>query len=175
MSRRSRRKGCAGELQVVRLLTAWWCEFEPALPDGRAVRFARTPSSGGWQHGPGFNACGDVMTNSYRFPFSVEVKRAEAWSLQNLLDGRACPVWGFWRQCQTDAAKVGKEPLLWFRQNRRPWMVMMRARYASSVRGLAPPQVVWTRELCRRVECWELPVLYLAGRVLDHAPEIFAV
>lgn len=166
-------KGSRGELEVAKLLAGWWCPFEPVVED-KDVQFVRTPGSGGWLHADGFNACGDIMTNSKRFPFSVEVKREQAWSMQWMLDGKASPVWAWWRQCQRDAERASREPMLWFRQNKRPWLVFLSKRHATSVRGLGSPDAAWPDRLLYQVDCVVVPVLYLGARILAYPPEIFA-
>lgn len=168
-------KGNKGEREVAGLLKGWWTLVEPEGPDGDPLEFVRTPLSGGWEFGATFKACGDIMTNAVQFPFSVEVKREERWNLQRLLDGRSSPVWKFWRQCQRDAHKVGREPMLWFRQNRNPWLVMVRARYASSVAGAPAPDVVWPGGLRYQVDCQAVPVMYLGSRLLEVDPSVFAM
>lgn len=161
-------KGNGGENEVAKLIKPWWRTFEPDC------QFVRTPKSGGWMHGPGFDMCGDLMSNARYWPFSVEVKRQEGWSVRELFKGRASPVWGWWRQCQRDAEKTEREPMLWFRKNYRPWFVIIRRDYATSVAGLRAPDVVWQRRLNLRVDCQEIPVLYLGANVLAHDPRIFA-
>lgn len=103
------------------MLEPWWRELEPK------ATFVRTPRSGGWTQGRDlFNARGDVMVqHAPRFTWCVEVKRREAWSLQNFEEGRACPVWNWWEHACEDAAKAVQTPMLWMRQSRRPWIVVV--------------------------------------------------
>lgn len=124
-------------------------------------------------HGQGFDMCGDLMSNAKRWPFSVEVKRQEDWSVRELFTGRPSPVWGWWRQCQKDAAKTGREPMLWFRKNRRPWFVIMRRNYVTRINGMRAPDVVWQSRLNLRVDCQEIPVLYMGANLLELPPGIF--
>ena len=166
-------KGNKGEREVANLLTQWWLPFEPMVGD-EPLKFVRTPMSGGWQHGPTFQAAGDIMTNSVKFAFAVEVKRREQWSLNNLLAGRPSPVWGYWRQCQRDAQSMGREPMLWFRQNRKPWMVMLRYGYIARIKGAKPPDVIWPERLKLAVDCQARPVVYLAKHLLTHDPSVFS-
>lgn len=167
-------KGSKGEREVSKLLLAWWEQYEPTVGD-KKLRFVRTPLSGGWLHADGFNACGDIMTNSLHFPFSVEVKRRETWSMKRFLDGKPSPVWSWWLQCQADARSARREPMLWFRQNRKPWMVLLRKDYASGLQGIDPPGAVWSDRLRMHVDCEEVPVLYLARTILGHSPSVFAL
>lgn len=112
----SRQKGNVAELEVAKLIEAWW---QPASP---GCKFVRTPLSGGWggpQVRAGFKASGDLMTTAQNFPFVVEVKRREAWSWATFSKGQRSPVWGWWRQACEAAEEQGGMPMLWFRQNRR--------------------------------------------------------
>ena len=166
----SRRKGNKGELEVAKLLKAWWRQLEPK------ALFVRTPLSGGLQYGHEFDASGDLMTaHAKRFPFSVEVKREEGWSFDVMLSGKPSPVWRFWRQCQRDAAKVNREPMLWFRKSRQPWLVLLRYEFVTGTKGVQAPDVVWHRSRLSLIDCEAAPVLYLGERVLQHAPDVFAL
>lgn len=116
-----RDKGPKAELEVARLLEPWWRQLEPG------ATFVRTPRSGGWTQGRDlFDARGDLcVKGAPRFPWLVEVKRREAWSLSNFELGRACPVWGWWERANHDAACAGRTPMLWIRHNRRPWIIVV--------------------------------------------------
>lgn len=122
----SRAKGKRGELEAAHLLADWWRPLEPE------IKFATTPNSGGWST-PAMRGehamAGDLMTKSKRWPFSVEVKREENWSLQWLLEGKSCKPWAWWLQCTKAADEESKVPLLLFRKNsssprqKEPWFV----------------------------------------------------
>lgn len=118
----SRGKGNAAEREVAALLAKWWAPVEPE------AKWCRTPLSGGWggpQIRSGFFASGDLMTTAKRWPFVVEVKRREGWAWSTLLNGRPCPVWGWWRQSLKAAAEMNGIAILFFRRNREPWHVML--------------------------------------------------
>lgn len=117
------KKGNTAELEVARILEPWWRQLEPE------ATFVRTPRSGGWTQGRDlFDARGDLMVKGApRFPWCVEVKRRESWSLDNFEHGRACPVWGWWIRACEDAKQAGRLPMMWTRQNRRPWIVIVAA------------------------------------------------
>jgi hypothetical protein len=136
-------KGKKGEREVARLLERWWSSYEPG------AKFVRTPQSGGW-HGPDmrveFKASGDIMTTATRFPFSVEVKRGQAWSWRELFAGRKSPVWAWWRQALGQGKESGLEPMLWFRKNRQPWHVLIRKDYADRLKGPSPAMIMWSNE-----------------------------
>jgi hypothetical protein len=166
-------KGNGGELQVAKILHGWWSAFEPTTPDGKPVRFVRTPLSGGWVYGPGFDVCADLITNAPRFPFSVEVKRVERWSMDTLIDCKPSPVWAFWRQCQRDADRTAREPMLWFRKSRKPWLVMLRRGYVTALK-MGAPDIHFPTKLDRMVDCGSIPVIYLADSFLAHSPQLFA-
>jgi hypothetical protein len=178
----SRAKGNRAELQVAKLIKVWWSRIEPD------VEVVRTPLSGGWG-GPslraGFKASGDLMTTAKRWPFSVEVKYREAWAMDRLLAGARSPVWGWWRQSQTQAVEMDAIPMLWVRQNRGSWRVMLPWEVASKVRRplRRPP---WTEPDIPDVYEWDpwalekvdhgefVPALVLAETVLATHPEVFA-
>lgn len=133
------KKGNTAELEVARILEPWWRQLEPE------AAFVRTPRSGGWTQGRDlFDARGDLMVKlAPRFPWCVEVKRREAWSLQNFEDGRSCPVWGWWEQSCNDAFIAKRVPMLWFRQNLRPWIVVVPMLLVDH-RKIGKPDFMWT-------------------------------
>lgn len=123
-------KGPVAEREVAKIIIPWWGIIEPD------AKFVRTPLSGGWGDDDtrsGFMATGDLMTTSLTFPFDVEVKRREGWSEDTLVNGEPCPVWKWWQQTQRAARLSKREPMLWFRHNRKPWMVMLREQYVASL------------------------------------------
>lgn len=135
----SRAKGKRGERQVAKLLTEWWDQIEAG------VKFVPTPQSGGFstkQVRAQFKLAGDLMTTSAAFPFVVEVKHREKWSHDRLRAGSRCPVWGWWRQAQAAAEVQGGTPMLWFRRNREPWLVMIPA--ASVLAMRLPIEIEWS-------------------------------
>lgn len=125
----SRVKGCRGELDVAAAFSRW---------SGEVVR--RTPGSGGWSSAK-FGVTADLVCPNKAFPFHVEVKHREGWTLDDLVTGfradhdKSIVQW--WKQCvescpkrdrfrESDKIEFTKEPLLVFRRNRQPWLVMMR-------------------------------------------------
>jgi hypothetical protein len=121
-----RTKGNVAEREVAKLIKPWWSAIEPDS------LFIRTPLSGGWSDDETrseFKATGDLMTTSPTFPFDVEVKRRENWDEGTFFAGLPSPVWGWWKQAQRSAMLTfGRErryPMLWLRQNRRPWLVVL--------------------------------------------------
>lgn len=113
----SRVKGSRAELEVAEMFSRW-C--------GNTVR--RTPLSGGWSSAR-FGVTADLVCPKKAFPFSVEVKHREGWTLDDLVTGvraehdKSIVQW--WKQCTT-SCPTKKDPLLVFRRNRQPWLVMYR-------------------------------------------------
>jgi len=127
----SRVKGNRAELDVAEMFSRW---------SGEVVR--RTPGSGGWSNAK-FGVTADLVCANRAFPYSVEVKHRENWVLDDLVTGvrrehdKSIVQW--WKQCvdscPRDAARqrdgirrdapFAKLPLLVFRRNRQPWLVMM--------------------------------------------------
>jgi hypothetical protein len=68
---------------------------------------------------------GDLMTTAKQFVWSIEVKRREGWSFENVRAGKASPIWGWWEQATRQGAESGKRPMLWFRQSRGEWWVLV--------------------------------------------------
>lgn len=130
----SRVKGSRAELDVARVFSEW-C--------GEEVR--RTPLSGGWSTSR-FGVTGDLVCANRVFPFHVEIKHREGWCIDDLITGvradhdKSIVQW--WRQCVESCPKkrgknglvmYRKEPLLVFRRNRQPWLVMWPVRSDTRV------------------------------------------
>jgi hypothetical protein len=117
-----RQKGARAELEVAALIQTWWSRREPD------VIVKRTPGSGGWASPDAravFRTAGDLVISSTKWPWSVEIKRREAWSLERLCKGGASPVWGWWRQAGEQAREMDLRPMLWFRRSHAAWLVML--------------------------------------------------
>lgn len=175
---KSHEKGRAAEREVARLCQEWWGRLEPGC------EFQRTPVSGGWatstvrEH---FRASGDLMTTAEKWPFTVEVKRRECWSMANLFDGKPSPAWTWWRQTVDQGREDGGVPMLWGRKNQNrpgqpafPWFVMLPVDYLIGLPGRLPaPDVTWTGEqlLKNKVDfAGELPALWFHDRLLAVSP-----
>lgn len=95
MSARERRKGAAGELELVRILKAHGWSRASRTSDGR-----RQEARGDFAHGPE--------------GVHLEAKRCE----------KARP-WAWWEQATRDAAGTGLEVAVAFRRSRSPWLVLL--------------------------------------------------
>jgi len=105
-----RTKGQTGEREVAGLLNAVVQKVRqaqglPALED-RDLPFQRNQN----QSAVG----GDDLTNP--FGLAIEVKRQETLSINT-----------WWKQCVASAARSNGRPILIYRQNRKPWRVVMTA------------------------------------------------
>lgn len=121
-----RAKGKIAEREVAAMVAAWWAAVEPGC------EFRSTPSSGGWatpQLRGHFKVAGDLTTTAKRWPFTVEVKRREAWNFANVSRGKASPVWSWWRQACKAADEESRVPILFLRKNSRTpeWFVILPA------------------------------------------------
>lgn len=165
----SRVKGKRGEREVAGLLRVWWNTVEEC-------QFVSTPSSGGFGNAQvrgEFKIAGDLMTTAKQWPFTVEVKRREKWSMKTLEKGAPSPVWGWWAQVvksareERTASRVGGgEPMLWFRKSRGQWHLMLSAACAMGFQQFCSPTIRWAPELLALRGVEELPVLYMAEDLL---------
>lgn len=101
------------ELTTAKVLSDWW-----------GYEFHRTPASGGLHWGAGNNVTGDIVTPvEAEFPFVVECKKREEWTIENvLLNNKDIKNW--WKQVIGDALQVDKIPMLIFSRNRAPSFIM---------------------------------------------------
>ena len=128
MAELSRTKGTRFERQVCERLSRW---FDPSLPENPPVEsltFRRRstsimPLEGHW-HG-----AGDILHVPHlegSWPFCVECKKVEGWTLDSLLSPTVQGLWSWWSQACDQAARVAdREPLLIFARNHRPTHVMV--------------------------------------------------
>jgi hypothetical protein len=112
----SRAKGARGERAFARKFEEWW-----------GTDFTRTPSSGGFataKFRDDWNAAGDLVTPDPAFPFCVECKWVEGWTLEQLFNP-GCIIYSWWEQTKKETPD-GKIPLLVFKKNSSPMYVMIR-------------------------------------------------
>ena len=176
-------KGKVAEREVAAIIKQWWSTVEPKAD------FVRTPMSGGWgktrEVRAGFKASGDLMTTASRFPFTIEVKRRESWTLSRLVEGRPSPVWQWWRQAQTQGEEMELVPLLWIRRNREPWRIIMplgfamekRLKFFSWTRSESVIQHGTTRtgDLSECDYGEQVPAMMMASEFLALSPRHFAL
>ena len=176
-----RRKGAAAEVEVARLVQAWWRQLPTEaqmVPDGGESEFVRTPMSGGWSTKRvrgNFRASGDLSSTSDAWPFCVEVKRREGWSLTMFAKAgkRGSPVWQWWGQCVRGADEEGAIPMLWVRRNRTPWIVMVPDALGRRVMGSAYADLSWGAPeiVAAHNPASVHPIGYLAEKILASDPQ----
>lgn len=153
------------------MLQAWWAKVEPKCS------FKRVPLSGGWAS-PDVRGetktSGDLVTTAKRFPFSVEVKRRENWSMATLAKGLPSPVWGWWDQCQVAAKEMRAEPMLWFRKSHEPWRVMLPELYVIARLNGMPHDLQWNPVDLLRVRVGLHPIVVMGDALLAEDANVFA-
>jgi hypothetical protein len=104
----SSRKGAKAERALSKVLSNWV-----------GVEFQRVPRSGGLRWGSGLMVTGDTIPADpvwlVRFPFSIESKVRDSISFQDLILDQKSEIMDFWAQTVSDAGRVNKIPLLFFR------------------------------------------------------------
>lgn len=94
------------ELETAKNLSKWW-----------GHDFHRSPASGGLHWAGSNNVAGDIVAPlEANFPFVVECKNREEWTLENLfLNNKDIKNW--WAQVVGDAKETGKVPMLIYTRN----------------------------------------------------------
>lgn len=113
----SKDKGNRGEYKAAKLLSSWW-----------GSDFTKTPQSGGFstkKFREEWGAEADVVTPDTSFPFSVEVKWQEGWSLDQTLTAPKALIWDWWEQAKGQTPE-GKYCLLVFKKNHQVFFCMTR-------------------------------------------------
>jgi hypothetical protein len=104
----SSKKGAKAERALSKELTAWV-----------GVEFQRVPRSGGLRWGSGLMVTGDTIPADpvwlVRFPFSIESKVRASINFQELILDQNSEIASFWDQASTDAGRVDKIPIVFFR------------------------------------------------------------
>ena len=119
----SKAKGSEFELKTAKILSSWWGED-----------FHRTPMSGGLHWKADNRVAGDIVTPPDSvFPFSVECKKREGWTFDQVLKGTG-EIEDWWSQCMADSTRVNLKPMVIFAKNFAPINVMI---LASDFRGIA--------------------------------------
>jgi len=112
VGKKARGKGQRGERILVKKFAEWW-----------GSEFFRTPGSGSFAT-RGFSrkamdVAGDIVTLDESFPWCVESKNAEGWTLDNLFTEKQGLLRKWWQQA-VDQCPDHKLPLLVFTRNRQP-------------------------------------------------------
>jgi hypothetical protein len=108
MGIKSSRKGAKFELKVAKILMEAW-----------GVQLERTPQSGGWgRYGTKGDLAADPRTHP-KYPFLIEVKNQQAWSLHHLFTGQG-QVNKWWVKCKVQSSMEKRIALLIFTSNLNP-------------------------------------------------------
>lgn len=126
----ARDKGSNFERKIAQHMSDWW-----------GGNFTRTPGSGGLRWGSDQRIAGDIVPPAgMDFPFVIECKKQEGYTLDNFLFSTGTPV-KWWEQVVTDSRRLSldktqeqKTPLLIFSKNRAKVMVALP--YTSSMYNL---------------------------------------
>jgi hypothetical protein len=113
---KSRGKGARGEREIVTLLRS-------ALPDGWTVERFGTGESG--------HDIRIAPPDGGAQPFALEVKRYRDFEIGEVLRGPSARFVAWWRQTRSQADRVGREPLLVTRGDRRPWWLWAPRQYGD--------------------------------------------
>lgn len=115
----SKDKGGRGERAAAKEFGQWW-----------GTDFVRTPGSGAFntRNEGDWNAAGDLVTADPTFPFCVECKWVEGWTMEQLIRNDGCIIFQWWQQtvgeCPDD-----RLPILVFKKNNHPFYCMINSEY----------------------------------------------
>lgn len=116
MGKKSKDKGGRGERAAAKCFRDWW-----------GTDFTRTPASGGFatqKFRDDWNAAGDLVTPDPTFPFCVECKWVEDWTLEQVLRNDGCLIFQWWQQARAECPP-NKLPLLVFKRNNHPFYCLV--------------------------------------------------
>jgi hypothetical protein len=116
--KRAKNKGNNYERRVAKLIQDWWRQWSPT------AEFARTPMSGGSALKLGWDMAGDIVCNDDEFPFHVEAKKQEHWTMEQLFKGTGPVLKEWWEQAAGECPEH-RTPMLIFTRNNVPDFVMM--------------------------------------------------
>jgi hypothetical protein len=153
---KGKRVGVAFEKKIIKRLGLWWA--------GDPLSLYRSHGSGGRStllHLESGLYSGDVIPvkdAAHPWPFSIEIKKSETFTLESILLSEKSLFFAFWKQCVGDAKRSKKIPVLVCGKNHREplvffydtmWEVFMPAHKAGSAtacvfhpRGLSKRGVV---------------------------------
>lgn len=143
-------KGSSNERFLAKSFEKWW----------GIGKFVRTPASGGWQKLTGLQkalqeensdslmttSSGDVQATDGLFPFHLEAKKQECWTMEGVFDSPKCPVWKWWKQA-VDECIPEKKPMLIFTRNRVSQFCMLKFADIPNFVVLQPKAIIY-RDLC---------------------------
>ena len=110
----SKNKGSGYELKIAKYMSAWW-----------GGNFSRVPASGGLHWKGDQRVAGDIIPPiGMDFPFVIECKKREEWSIEHILLDIGQPK-EWWKQVVEDGRRVNRTPLLIFSRNRAKDFVMI--------------------------------------------------
>lgn len=118
MAVNSRAKGKRYERKIAKIFETW------AKTAGVDLTVRSTPLSGGWYQSGKYGVAGDLVATDAKFPFGVECKSREGWSLEQMLSNAKCPIFA-WREQNVRECPAGKIPLLIFTKRLVPDYVMI--------------------------------------------------
>ena len=162
----SRAKGCNFELQVAKLVQAWY-----------GGTWKRTPLSGGWSKGKGdFDVAGDLVCD-LKHRLHVECKFHNKFYVEDLITGiRArgtTSILMWWEQATREAAKSYGEkprnPLLIFKRNLGPVCIMMTEKFFNRLDKLGGGLGTLLPQLRHRIETGK----YGNGPVVIMSADVF--
>lgn len=130
--RGSQNKGSQFERTIAKQLSSWW-----------GYTFYRSPGSGSLHWSSSTNTGGDIVAPlEAGFPFVVECKNHEDWTIENLfLNNKEPKAW--WKQVVSDALEYDKIPMLIFTRNRAKKFVTL----------------PYNKELVKHIESREFPCM----------------
>lgn len=115
MGKKSKTKGSSYELKIAKMFTCYWDEGD----------FHRVPASGGLHWGSDQRVAGDIVPpEKADFPFVIECKKREEWTMDHILLDIGQPK-EWWAQVVGDARRIHKVPILIFSRNRAKDFVML--------------------------------------------------
>lgn len=139
----SRDKGTSNELRLCKCLGKW-----------TGTEFVRIPASGGLRWKNTENICGDVISTDKKllFPFEIETKHLK----HIVLEGKPLPTRSAvdtrWSQCEADAERSNKIPLMFLRTNgmsKDTWIVYMTKSLYLCLRDSDLPHVATKKQTTR--------------------------
>jgi len=139
---KGKRVGVAFEKKIIARLGLWWTGDPRSLyrSAGSGSRSTLLPMERGLYSG-------DVVPakeEAHPWPFSIELKKSETFTLESILLSRKSLFYQFWKQCTRDARRTQKIPLLICGKNFREPLVF----FYDHHREIFLPAHKWARLPC---------------------------